>query len=947
MASGQTRVPWTTSKVDGTPERPKPFVQEQILRHLKFSEALELSTVHGTGHLLLLERTGHIYSFNPRSDTEPANEVLDLRKGKPDFDNAFGIALHPKYRENREIFVCYALKPGRKDGTKLSRFKLSSLDPLKADPTSEEVVLTWLSGEHNGANIQFGPDGYLYVSAGDGGPPAPPDILLTGQDTRDFLSSILRIDVDHRDPPLAYRIPPDNPWVVPPAAAPGTRPEIWAFGLRNPFKMSFDPATGNLWCGDVGWEIWEMIHLIKKGGNYGWSAYEASQPIAVERASPLAPITPPIVAHPHSEAASITGGYVYHGSEFPELQGAYIYGDWATGKIWALWYDGTKITRHEEIADTPQMIITFGQADDGELYYLDWSSQTTIHRLRRNPRSASPSAFPRKLSETGIFADLRTLKPSPGVYPFSITQPMWEDGAEVLSRLIGLRDRTKLTTTTYLKFDFRTGGKTMDYQTKWPAGSVLARTIALGDMALTDEERTRPVETQVLHFDGEAWNGYSYRWNEAGTDADLVPAEGAERVFKTRPDKQAVSREPREYRWRYFSRSDCLRCHNTWNNGALAFTPPQLEGVPGPQSGELVSLGLIDSDYLESTRAKLEPRNSAISSAARSVLHTNCAHCHRNDAGGAAFVFMNTELLTVQMNAVGVAPTQGGLGLKDAKLINPGDPWNSVICVRMAKAGAGHMPVVGARNTDVDGLRAVEDWIARMSGGGAGDAKPWTETAWSTELIAESLKTVGGAMRLRRAIDDGRLSESLRQHAFTTAWASPDPTVRDIYERFKPDALRERTLGTQVDVAALLAMKGDAARGQKLLSDLGKLSGCRACHFIKGEGRHIGPDLSRIGSTQTSAQILDSILNPSKQMAQEFRPLQVQMKDGTTQVGFVLRRSPTSLVFRVVSGETLTLQLSEVAAEKPLPISLMPEGQIAGLTAGEAADLLAYLSSLK
>ena len=948
LAPGQTRTPWTTSRVEGTPERPKPFVQEAILGHLKFSEALELQTVPGTGHLLLVERTGRIFTFNPKSDTEPANEIIDLTKGRPDFDNAFGIALHPKYRENKEIFICYALKPGHKDGTKLSRFKLSSLSPMKVDPNSEEIILTWLSGEHNGANLQFGPEGYLYVSTGDGAPPSPPDLLLTGQDTRALLSSILRIDVDHRDPPLAYRIPLDNPWADgAPGKAPGTRPEIWAFGLRNPFKMSFDRKTGNLWCGDVGWEIWEMIFLIKKGGNYGWSAYEASQPIAVDRASPLAPIIPPVVAHPHSEAASITGGYVYHGIQYPELEGAYIYGDWVTGKVWALWYDGSKVIRHEEIADTPHNLITFGQTDDGELYYLNWSSQTTIHRLRRNPRSATPSSFPRKLSETGLFADVKTLQPSSGVYPFSIVHPMWEDGTTVLSRLIGLRDHTKLTTTTYLHFDFRTKGSAMNYATKWPVGAVLARTIALGDLALTAEERNRPVETQILHYDGEAWNTYSYRWNEAGTDADLVPLEGADRVFMVRPDRQAVSREPREYRYRFQSRSDCLRCHNTWNNGALAFTPAQLQGVPVAQSHELVTLGLIDSDYLEGTRAKLEPRDGGFGTA-RSVFHANCSHCHRNDGGGAVQVFMNTDLLTTQMNAVGIVPSQGGLGLKEAKLIDPGDPWNSVICVRMAKAGAGHMPVIGAREADVDGLRAIEDWIARMTGTGPGTVpKPWAETNWTVELIDSELKTVNGAMRLRRAIDDGKLSEALRSHAFQVAWASPEPTVRDIYERFKPDSLRERTLGTQVDVNALLALPGDADRGARLLSDQGKLGSCRACHFIKGEGRHFGPDLSRIGATQTPAQILDSILNPSKQMSLEFRPLMIEMKDGASHVGFALKRGPTSLIFRVASGETLTLQLSEVASEKALPTSLMPEGQLSGLTANEAADLIAFLASLK
>src|SRR5205814_436966 len=163
------------------------------------------------------------------------------------------------FAENHQIFITYTTGAGKDDGTKLSRFTLLPTEKRETRNESlsnEQVILTWLSGGHNGANLQFGPDNFLYISTGDAEVPSPPDPRNTGQDITDLLSSILRIDVDHQDAGLAYAIPKDNPFVHTPKA----RPEIWAFGLRNPWKMSFDRATGRLWCGDVGWELWEMIH---------------------------------------------------------------------------------------------------------------------------------------------------------------------------------------------------------------------------------------------------------------------------------------------------------------------------------------------------------------------------------------------------------------------------------------------------------------------------------------------------------------------------------------------------------------------------------------------------------------------------------------------------------------------------------------------------------------
>lgn len=932
------REPWTTSQVNGSPEPPKAFTSELVLPNLKLAEALDLELIPGSDRWLVVERRGKISSIPTNGDLASGVEVMDLLAVHPNLHQALGVVLHPRFRETRQIFVTYVLAESYTE--RVSQFKLASLDPLRVDPASEEVLLTWHATGHNGGELKFGPDGYLYVTAGDGGPAAPPDGTNTGQDTSDLTSSIMRIDVDHRDPGKNYRVPADNPW----PNSPPTRPEIWAFGLRNPWKISFDPANGDLWCGDVGWELWEMVHLIKRGGNYGWSAYEGPHPVKPHLANPLAPITPPIVAHPHAEAASVTGGYSYRGRQFPELAKAYLYADYVTGKIWALWYDGKKITRHEEIADTPHAIVSFGEDAAGELYYLHYGTPTTVHRLTRNPQATQATNFPRQLSATGLYADTASRQPARGVQPFSIASPMWEDGATA-TRLLALPGSSKIATTVAVSQDAKTSQIKATYTTTWPKGAVLARTIALGDLALSPAERTKPVETQLLHFDGDAWNAYSYRWNEAATDAELVPADGADRTLRVPADPMALGEKSRSYTWRFQSRAECLRCHNSWNNTALAFSPTQLRSVPGRQSRELVERRWVDANFFEQSRIGGE---SAIGDnpSARALLHANCAHCHTAHAGGAVAIFLNPELLTGQMNIVGVPPSQSGLGLKSPKLVDAGDPWNSVIAVRMAKLGAGHMPLIGAHEVDVAGLKTLEDWIARLAPDHPAP-KPWTETNWDRDSIAKELATVSGAMRLRRAIDDGKLSAELRAAAFQLAWASPEATVRDIYERFKPDAQRERVLGSNINPAELLALKGDATRGAALLSATGKLAACQACHLIRGQGRHLGPELSRIGAEQNASQILESLLSPSKTIAPQYRLTVLELKDGRTQSGFVSARTRAEISLTNPTGQMVKIRAGNIVTEKTLPTSLMPEGQLQSLTPQEAADLLAYLTSLK
>ena len=300
------------------------------------------------------------------------------------------MAFHPEFDNNRYVYVCYVRKYDIPDGSVVSRFTASRTDPPVIDPQSELTILKYWSGGHNGGCLNFGNDGYLYISTGDGSVPSPPDVMMTGQDCSDLLSSVLRIDIDHAEPGKPYRIPPDNPFVN----VTGVRPEIWAFGFRNPWKMSFDRATGELWVGDVGWELWELIFKVKRGGNYGWSVMEGPQPVNVEARRGPAPISPPIKVHPHSEAASITGGYVYHGTRLPELAGAYIYGDYQSGIIWGLRSQGEAVTWQRELARTPLHLVAFGETHDGELYLLDHDRTHQIYRLVPNSAPKNAARIP-------------------------------------------------------------------------------------------------------------------------------------------------------------------------------------------------------------------------------------------------------------------------------------------------------------------------------------------------------------------------------------------------------------------------------------------------------------------------------------------------------------------------------------------------------------------------
>ena len=919
---------WTTSRIYGSPEAPKPFIAEKVFPQVTMSNGLEMIAIPGARRFVAVERQGKVWSFSDDPDTAKNTLVIDLKAGHPQMQSAYGIAFHPRWHENGLVFLCYTYGEKVADGTKLARFKLTQQDPPVLDPTSETVLLTWRSGGHNGASLQFGPDGMLYISTGDSEVPSPPDPLNTGQDISDLLSSILRINVDHEENGKAYAIPPDNPFLKTPKAM----PEIWAFGFRNPWKISFD-QKGRLWCGDVGWELWEMIHLVQRGGNHGWSAYEASQPIKPETQRPE-PVIPPVAAHPHTEAASITGGYVYHGTRHPELRDAYIYGDYETGKIWALWHDGLQVTRREEIADTPHKIVTFGQSQDGELYWMNWEKDTSIYRLAPNPALGKPSQFPRKLSDSGLFDDTAAQTPAAGVLPFEIAEPMWQDGATA-TRFIALPEGKSIAVHKNLVV--------------WPTESVLARTISWP----ATQQR---IETQILHFDGDSWNGYSYRWNDQGTDAELVAADGAELTVQKLP-------------WHIHGRAECARCHNNWSGFSLGFQPDQLASIGGKKPAE--SPGLFDHLFLDRLKNRLvssHDTKASVESRARSWLHANCAHCHRRHGGGSVSLMVNADLPTAETVMIYEKPTRGDFGISDPAIIYPWAPHRSILFQRIARTGSGHMPMIGARDPDPHGLRLLWDWISNLpqkkppqeSYVSMEDLLQRGDSQYEFELLSgkhpEAEYRIGAdplswfrhsPTHLMMAVSNEQIPRARREAAIKAAMASSDPNITSLFERFLPPDRRVKTLGMNFDEKKLLSIPGDAKHGSTLLSMTGKLAACLACHLVNGSGRDFGPDLSKVGSRLTREKILESLHQPSKIIAKGYEPWSITLKDGSAQSGFLIESGEAALTLKVPTGQPQTIARAQIQSQTPLPFSLMPDGLLHSMTEQEAADVIAFLAALK
>jgi glucose/arabinose dehydrogenase len=353
-------------------DTPLPVQAARAFPKLKFDLPLFLTHAgDGTKRAFVLAQKGQVHVFPNNQDVAQTKIFLDIAdhtvyKDSENEQGLLGIAFHPKYKENGWFFIYYSTTDTPLT-TVISRFRVSADDPDRADPKSEEEIfrLQHPFWNHKGGTIAFGPDGFLYVGLGDGGAAADP--FGNGQDLGTLLGKILRIDVDRRDPGLKYAIPRDNPFV----GRDGARGEIWAYGIRNIWRLAFDRPTETLWAADVGQDLWEEINLIRRGGNYGWNLREGKHPFGPKGVGPRADLIEPIWEYHHDIGKSITGGSVYRGKRVPELVGKYLYADYVTGKVWALDYDhkAKKVAANYTISAPNLPVMSFGEDDAGEVYF--------------------------------------------------------------------------------------------------------------------------------------------------------------------------------------------------------------------------------------------------------------------------------------------------------------------------------------------------------------------------------------------------------------------------------------------------------------------------------------------------------------------------------------------------------------------------------------------------
>lgn len=699
-----------TSRLMGSPDPLPPLEAERAFPKLRFDEPLQLAHAgDGSGRVFVCTRKGAIYVFPNRAEAGEADRklFLDLRgvvatQGQE--EGLMSIAFHPQYRRNGIFFVYYTIRPL---ASVISRFRVSS-DPDRAVRESEEVILTFPQpyANHNGGSMLFGPDGYLYIGLGDGG--AGGDPHRNGQKMSTLLGKVLRIDVDRRNPGMKYAIPRDNPFAK---AGGDTRGEIWALGVRNIWRLGFDRATGRLWAGDVGQNVWEEIDIIERGGNYGWHLREGRHVYSNEPIPPGTKLIEPIWEYHHGIGKSITGGLVYRGKALPEIEGQYVYADFVTGRIWALDYDfkGKRVVKNYELVPPRQVpISSFGEDEPGELYFTAFDGYVYRFRRPERPVASDPSVFPHRLSQTGLFRDLATLDPIDGAVSYDVNVPLWSDYA------------------TKARFVVVPAARSVVFHEKqqweFPVGSVLVKTFFL-DLKRGNASTRRRLETRLMVHSQRGWTGYTYVWNDAQTDAELIGDS------QTKDFVVQTADGPRKQTWYFPSRFDCDACHTRAAGHVLGLNTRQLNRtteVAGHSANQLTRLaeaGLFEAD-LPKSPDKLErfpdwtSPNASADLLARAYLDVNCAVCHRQGGNSGTTIDLRHDTPLAQTNAVGQKPTRGRLGPGDSRVLAPGMPQKSEMYLRASMRGGMQMPNLATSLVDPLALERLASWIKSIPADG-------------------------------------------------------------------------------------------------------------------------------------------------------------------------------------------------------------------------------------
>lgn len=700
---------------------------------LTFTRPVAIAIPPGeTNRMFVVERDGRIMVIDDlRNPTKRLFMDISSRVTASDWvtdrrtEGLSSLAFHPDFQTNGRFFVTYNTLTNTAQGdgnyNRVSEFRASA-DHQTGLADSETIYINQYDiGEgHNINQVTFGPDGYLYIATGDEGDGGTGDDYNNAQHIdKNFFSAIMRIDVDKLPgnlPPNPhpansdnYYIPADNPFVgatsfnglsVDPAQV---RDEFWAVGFRNPWRFSFDPLTGEIYEGDVGQHTREEINHVVKGGNYGWSFKEG------KTNGPKAPVPPgvdvidPLVDYSTGFGPdwgfSVTCGVVYRGTLYPSLYGKLIYADYVSGNVWALDIDAAPTPKPVNLL-TRTGIAGFGwDPRNGNVLAVDHDRGKILALIDTNSSSIT---YPDKLSATGIFANLATLQPNTGIYPYDVNVSFWSDGASKKRWFSIPTDKT---------MRFSAAGNWI-----FPTGGVWIKHFELETIS-GDPSSSRRIETRVLVNGSKGLYGLTYKWDATGEDATLVPAEGEDQVYEIQEPTGT-----RTQTWRFPSRSQCLSCHTAPAGYVLGFNTAQMNramtygDVETNQISALAHAGFFENPPTSTagfrTMARADDESVSLTYRVKSYLAANCVYCHQPE--GSAHTAWDARLSTALPFANIINGTLANtLGDTNNQVVVPNDPAHSTLLTRISIRGRGQMPPLASKVVDEEAVKLLTDWITK------------------------------------------------------------------------------------------------------------------------------------------------------------------------------------------------------------------------------------------
>lgn len=733
--------------------------------NLTFLNPMGIAQKPGTNTMIVWEREGRVWSFDKNASTSTKTLLLDISAHCQGWDDCglLNLAFHPNFASNGYVFLYYTYpgtipvkgSPTVRPATyqtvydRLARFTMMPDGTI--DPNSETVLIHQKSATvwHNGSGMFFHPvDGFLYLVNGD-------DFNSTNaqQITKSLHSGVFRIDVDQRGGSIShaipkqpgpvgsytqnYFIPNDNPFV----GQSGVLEEFYAIGLRSPHRMTRDPVTGRIFISDVGDESREEINVIEPGNvaaNFQWPKFEG---LIGDMTPPYLGLNKkPLIDYAHTDGLAVIGGYVYRGSEFPELYGKYIFGDNMLGTIWYL-DESTTPASKVAICKLPNGpgpnsgesyvgLSSFGVDEAGELYLAQLSSTGgKIYKLAKT--GTTSNTMPATLSATGIFSDLPNLTISPAFQRYEVNNPLWSDAA-IKERWFAIPDGQKI-------------GYAATGEWSFPQGSVFVKHFDLG----TDETNPsvkRRLETRIMVRDDQGFlYGGSYRWRPDNSDADLVGDSQTESITIT------TASGTRSQEWLFPGRQACFACHTQASKGVLGINARQLNkdrlftetSVTDNQLRAWNHAGYfapaIDEASISTTPklAALSDSASTLEHRVRSYLDSNCSHCHRPGGGARALWDARFE---VPLTDAGIVDGRAlnELGIARAGIVRPQDILKSILHKRMATSTEPYaMPPLAKNLVDTEAVALLEQWINALPVAPSTPlASPWTNQIVGTVATA-------------------------------------------------------------------------------------------------------------------------------------------------------------------------------------------------------------------